>query len=301
MMITPADIRAQCQKPHEQEETYAWYVTRRISPYATWFFIQLGVKPNLVTVFTLLFGIGSGILLAAGSRGFSLLGVIALQIMYILDCSDGELARVTRRFSVEGEYLDKISHYLIDITVITGFTLGVYSYWDYRIFLYIAVWSAACVVGNRLLLDAAYKLLFLRHAEKGIPPQQAWSAEAGNYTVGNRLTIPISRLTVSSRNKLYRILHGWFRFFPMPGYIYDTPALMNVITLAVIIDMLLPRSWLMKDIDFRLLVAVFYALSFSALFGVRLYSIFQRRVVTSWLSMTGADGSETRTGTKTHE
>lgn len=297
-MITPADIRAQCQKPREIEETYAWYVTRRISPYVTWFFLQLGIKPNTVTIFTLLFGIGSGILLAVGSRGFSLLGVCALQIMYILDCADGEIARVTCRFSAEGEYLDKISHYLIDIAVVIGFTLGVYSFWNYGIFLYIAVWSVVCVVGNRLLLDAPYKMLFLKHAEKGIPPRQDWGREASNYTAGNRLAIPLSRLTSSSRNKVYRVIHGWFRFFPMPGYIYDTPALMNVITLAVIIDLLLPRSWLMNDIDFRLLAAVFYALSYSALFGVRLYAIFQRRAVTSWIIMTSADDSETKPGTR---
>ncbi|WP_420834783.1 CDP-alcohol phosphatidyltransferase family protein [Symbiobacterium thermophilum] len=45
----------------------------------------------------------------------------------MLDCVDGELARLKGASSREGVYLDVVGHYIADAFMIGGFSLGVYN------------------------------------------------------------------------------------------------------------------------------------------------------------------------------
>ncbi len=94
-----------------------WYgklVGRRISIYFTRLLLPLGVTPNQATLLSIGFGVAGSILLAFNRVGLSLVGVLFLQLWFVFDCVDGELARVKKQSSINGLFLDLVGHCLVD-------------------------------------------------------------------------------------------------------------------------------------------------------------------------------------------
>jgi phosphatidylglycerophosphate synthase len=96
---------------------------RKLSPWATWVFARLGWSPNAVTVAFIVCGLAAGAVVAFGGLGTAIAGAVLIQAYLLFDCSDGELARWSKRFSVSGVYLDGIGHYLGEAALLVG--LGV--------------------------------------------------------------------------------------------------------------------------------------------------------------------------------
>lgn len=124
------ELRKLIQKPKHEEELYAWYVMRRVSIYVSLFLAKFPITPNQITILSLLFGLcGATILILGGIlrlKWLVFLGSLFFQTWYLLDCVDGELARLKKIFSEIATILDHIVHYLIDFFVI--FSLSLYSY-----------------------------------------------------------------------------------------------------------------------------------------------------------------------------
>lgn len=93
---------------------------RRLSPYGTWVFARLGWSPNTVTGLMIVTGMAAGAVVAVGGLASALAAAVGVQVYLLLDCSDGELARWSRRTSVTGIYLDRIGHYLAEAALLTG-------------------------------------------------------------------------------------------------------------------------------------------------------------------------------------
>ena len=69
-------------------------------------FIKAGVSANSVTFLSLLFGVGGSILLYSPNRLIDLLGMAFIIFAAILDCCDGQIARLTDTSSQLGRVLD---------------------------------------------------------------------------------------------------------------------------------------------------------------------------------------------------
>jgi phosphatidylglycerophosphate synthase len=93
---------------------------RKVSPAATWVFARIGWSPNAVTAAFIVCGVAAGVIVAFGGLPAAVVGAILIQAYLLFDCSDGELARWSRRTSVAGAYLDGIGHYLSEAALLTG-------------------------------------------------------------------------------------------------------------------------------------------------------------------------------------
>jgi phosphatidylglycerophosphate synthase len=96
---------------------------RKISPAATWVFARLGWSPNAVTMAFIVCGIAAGVVIAFGGLASAIGGALLIQAYLLFDCSDGELARWSKRLSATGVYLDGVGHYLGESALLVG--LGV--------------------------------------------------------------------------------------------------------------------------------------------------------------------------------
>jgi phosphatidylglycerophosphate synthase len=86
---------------------------RRISPYATSLVVNwTRLSADAVTVLAILCGIGAAVSFLVEGPVTYLLGVLLLQVAYLLDTVDGEVARVRGTSSRRGTYLDLIGHAL---------------------------------------------------------------------------------------------------------------------------------------------------------------------------------------------
>ena len=98
---------------------------RPISLRISWLFFRTGIKPNHVTFMQIISGIlGCFIISLLQTKFAFLFGIILLHFSYVLDCVDGEIARVTRTESLQGLFLDKFAHAVTMPAIYI--TLGIY-------------------------------------------------------------------------------------------------------------------------------------------------------------------------------
>jgi|GEM_PF-3094432 len=284
-MTTPGEIRSKFQKPRHQEQIYAWYVTRRISAHITSFLLPTKLTPNHVTILSIFSSLLAGVFFSTGKLSWCVLGAVFFNLMYILDGCDGEIARIKGIFSKEGEYLDKVGHYLTDLAVLCGINLGIYRITQQPFFLYAVPIISFGAVGNRLIYDTAFKVFFAMKYKNGIPPRKQWEKEGDNLFLDWHPSFPIERYEKKTTSSLARKFHILFRIAPHPGYIYDTDSILLVTTAAVIADIVAAGLFTNFPLRILFLVGTFYTIMLPLSFIIRLYLIFKEKMITRWLSV----------------
>lgn len=124
-----AELRAIAQPPsvlgrRNSEHWAGALYLRRLSIFVTRALLPTGISANGVTWLMLLSGVGAAAVLVWPSWWATLVCVLALNLQILLDCSDGEIARVRRTSSPAGVYLDRIAHYVTEAALPIG--LGVH-------------------------------------------------------------------------------------------------------------------------------------------------------------------------------
>ena len=105
------------------EHLFGRLYMRKISPRATWVFARMGWSPNAVTLAFIACGVAAGVVVAFGGLVTAIIAVVLVQLGLLFDCSDGELARLTKKTSAGGIYLDRVGHYLCETAMLVGLGL----------------------------------------------------------------------------------------------------------------------------------------------------------------------------------
>lgn len=111
-------------KPRATEEWLDLVLFRRIANRLVPVFIHAGVSPNRISTLSLFFGLASALLLIP--HQFALSAIIAV-LAIIVDCCDGQVARLTGQTSPMGRMLDG----LVDLIWITAFWFILYNHTGY--------------------------------------------------------------------------------------------------------------------------------------------------------------------------
>ena len=102
------------------------YVNRRISRPLSRLFMRLGCSPNVITLLSMIIGLGGAACFATGSYAGGIAGALLFQFAVILDCCDGEVARLTFAESPLGQMLDLVSDNIVHAAVFAGIAWGAY-------------------------------------------------------------------------------------------------------------------------------------------------------------------------------
>jgi phosphatidylglycerophosphate synthase len=170
---------------------------RKVSPAATWLFARLGWSPNAVTVAFIVCGVAAGVVIAVGGLASAVAGAVLIQAYLLLDCSDGELARWTRRTSASGVYLDGVGHYLGEAALLVG--LGVRAQGELTASgRYLSAGLAAALLA--VLVKAETDNVVVARAKAGLPAAHADAALAprsGGLALARRLAglLRVHRIT----------------------------------------------------------------------------------------------------------
>lgn len=157
------ELRARAQR--RGGSFYDRMFTRRISIFVTAALYPLGVAPNSVSFANTLVGLAGWLLV--GSNTYPLIGVLLVHLWAVLDSVDGELARLTRRFSLKGLFLEDHGAYVM----INAYWLAMGWYLAQAIGRWWPLWlCAGFVVFGRLAMPAARRAL-MKSVETGRPHQ----------------------------------------------------------------------------------------------------------------------------------
>ncbi|TSB48381.1 CDP-alcohol phosphatidyltransferase family protein [Alkalicoccobacillus porphyridii] len=102
------ELRRKVQPYSAKEDLWSWYVLRRMSIYFTLLFNKMNFTPNMVSWLSLFFVLLSGLLVMFATPLGFLFAFISYNIGYLFDCVDGELARLTKRTSKLGFFIDML-------------------------------------------------------------------------------------------------------------------------------------------------------------------------------------------------
>ena len=128
----------QTLKSAETEDWLDYHVVRPFSYHWARFFARFNTHPNTVTILSMIIGAGSCVFYAHGSyyyEGlsgliFSLLAILLLLIADVLDCVDGQLARMTGKKSQIGRILDGAAGFVWFIPIYTALVYRFYLHHD---------------------------------------------------------------------------------------------------------------------------------------------------------------------------
>jgi 1L-myo-inositol 1-phosphate cytidylyltransferase / CDP-L-myo-inositol myo-inositolphosphotransferase len=108
------------------EGTVDTYVNRPLSRQFSRLFLRSGVSPNAITIISMSIGLLAAGMIAQGTYVSGVLGALLFQLSAVVDCSDGEVARITFTESRFGAMLDLIGDNLTHLAIFAGVAWSVY-------------------------------------------------------------------------------------------------------------------------------------------------------------------------------
>jgi phosphatidylglycerophosphate synthase len=94
---------------------------RKVSLRLTALLVQTPVTANTLTGWMIVVGLGAAAVLALVGGGWGAVATFVLvQLYFILDLCDGEVARWRRATSILGVYLDRVGHYLVEAALLAA-------------------------------------------------------------------------------------------------------------------------------------------------------------------------------------
>jgi hypothetical protein len=121
-----AELERRCQKPDHRVvgNWMARRVTRPLALRVTWLILPTGLSAGAATLLALSAAVASAVAFGWGSTWGALAGAALLQLWYLLDHVDGQLARYRGTESLDGAQLDYLMHHLVNVLVPFGLGWG---------------------------------------------------------------------------------------------------------------------------------------------------------------------------------
>lgn len=231
------ELNAICQKP-DYQTVGNWMVRKILRPAAlpiTWLLLHTSVTANQVTAAALFMGLLGNVLIALPGAGAFLAGVICLQLWYLLDHVDGQIARYRKTSGLTGRFYDFLMHHLVHGTVVFALGWHVFLMSGEKGFVLIGFAGTLGVLFFNMLYDIQYKTFY-----------EKWLRSPGvtlksNSKVDN---LPRQDTPAGWGRKVFAILHKCLEMHVM----------MNTLTAAAI-----ARFFWLENFKPRLFLCLFYA------------------------------------------
>ncbi len=103
--------------------TYSYLVQRRVSAHVTRFCVRRGISAGSATCIDLVLALFASLFLYLG---YSIVGVIFIQVFGIWSCVDGEIARLTKSTSRLGDFYDTMVDRIAEFLIVGALMLSMY-------------------------------------------------------------------------------------------------------------------------------------------------------------------------------
>lgn len=103
------------------------YFNRKVSRGFTRLFLELGLSPNSITALAGIIGLVAAAGFSLGTYSAAILAALLFQLAAVIDCCDGEVARLTFTESPFGAWLDIVLDNLVHMAIFAGIAVGLYT------------------------------------------------------------------------------------------------------------------------------------------------------------------------------
>ena len=129
MVESIKELRKICQSSEKRRMRFADFrapMCRAMSIYITKICLYTSLTANQITYIWWAMGLVSAGLFAVGDYWYSLAAALLLNLSFLVDYVDGEVARYRKKSSLLGVYLDYLAHYTINPLVMLGIGFGAF-------------------------------------------------------------------------------------------------------------------------------------------------------------------------------
>lgn len=128
------ELRNICQdRPEKVVFLTSKYLYRPLSIYLTYFFLKLRFSANFVSFLSIISAFIGSLFLITANINLIPFGYFFFWFFYLLDFSDGEVARYNKTNSLTGHFIELIAHYIVNILFFmsSAYFLVIYTGHDY--------------------------------------------------------------------------------------------------------------------------------------------------------------------------
>lgn len=158
------ELERRCQKP-DHRRIGNWMARRVARPLAlriTRLVIPLGVSAHFMTLTAWAVGLAAAVVFGSGTPLAWLIAAGLLQLWYLLDHVDGQLARYHGQESLDGAALDYLMHHTINLLLPLGLGWGAAQRTGVQGWILVGMACGAALLLIGLVHDARYKAIFKR-------------------------------------------------------------------------------------------------------------------------------------------
>lgn len=233
------ELRRRCLKPNYDTRSWnIWYaraVTHQLSVRLVGRLAKTPITPNHVTLIATTLGVLAALIFSGGSPIALLIGACVLELYYVFDAVDGQLARLRGQASLTGAYFDWVTNYLVHPAVFLGLGWGQFVAYGDEIDLLAGAVAAVGIVSVSLVTLCEERL----RLQVAASSRRRDDAEVEEPGTGDPL------------KQAFVLLHGLCTY----------PPIMNAITLTALIGLmwpwwgdLAPMEWLVRVYSVALVV-----------------------------------------------
>jgi phosphatidylglycerophosphate synthase len=103
------------------------YFNRKVSRWFTRLFLAIGLSPNSITVLAGFIGLLAAVGFGMGTYSAGIVAALLFQLAAVIDCCDGEVARLTFTESPFGAWLDIVLDNIVHMAIFGGIAVGLYT------------------------------------------------------------------------------------------------------------------------------------------------------------------------------
>jgi hypothetical protein len=108
----------------EVEEAFDLYFYRPLAFLLVKGIYNTNITPNQLTVISMVFGVLGGFSYSFGNHNAYMVGAVLYLLYNVVDCSDGQLARMKKNGTTVGRILDGVADYVVSIALYLGIGFG---------------------------------------------------------------------------------------------------------------------------------------------------------------------------------
>ncbi|MBS0182290.1 MAG: CDP-alcohol phosphatidyltransferase family protein [Nitrospira sp.] len=200
------------------------YFNRKVSRWFTRLFLAMGLSPNSITVLAGLIGLVAAAGFGMGTYGAGIVAALLFQLAAVVDCCDGEVARLTFTESPFGAWLDIVLDNIVHMAIFAGIAVGLYMTHMGQVNDWVPLaLGVAAVFGNGLSLLLVEKAQKIKTASGWRTPAHAAWADVMLKNVASR-DFSVTLVGFALFDQLY-----WFLLFAAAGSLLFAGAMVWVI------------------------------------------------------------------------
>lgn len=205
-----------------------------------WFFLNLRVSANKITIMSIFFPIFGSFFLTSQDLKIIFLGSFGILIYFVLDYSDGAIAKISKTNSPNGLFLDLLMHPIAVVSTVAGISIGAVISAGPKVIPFAILTIIATLIANIKYAYIWFAVAFCTFQKKNI---SIYSLKKMNKKIKN------DKSNKNLKNYIYRLLNNFCTFVFHENYLIFTLPFISLVHL-----------FFNFSVDFRLVIVIIGAI-----------------------------------------